>query len=318
MKQVIQIILLLLISTSSFAQKDWSNVDFGEEYKSKIKIKGSSAKSLKANPTFIANYTIAQAVDMKASKKSATKSIFQEVTLTGVSSDAYQEAVNSLYSELMKALEDAGIQITDGAELMNSDVVQKKLNKGKKNEYIGNTGEFEAIPRKKGALDDGIMGYDVVSVIRDLSFMPDNKNTYKTNNYITSGLFYTALAKKEEVNLLDITFYVSFVEFKGGRGYKSINLASNAKLGISMRANLYTPNGMINFMEYGDLPVYGGDEWSKGFYETKDNEFDAEYFAVARSSEFEIMADSEKYLNEVSSIIKFWQLDIVNQIKKGL
>lgn len=318
MKKNILILVALFTCLSVSAQKDWSKVDFGSAYKAKYKIGGAAAKSLKANKTFINGYTVSQATTMKGSKKSASKAIYSEASIGGLNDADFQKMVDELYAEFVKELTAAGLTITDGTDVMETAFVKKKLSKPKKNEFIGDIGESKPYEGKKGPLDDTMAGYGLGGVTRDLSFQPNGKVVYLTSNAIKSGLFYGNLSKKEKVNLISVRFLLSFATFDGGRGYKSINLSTEPLLSLSMQATLVTANNSINFISYAKLPARGGKGWSQGLKKSKDNRSNAEFFGLARSADFELTADSEKYLAEVRAMISGLQKDIAKQIKAKL
>ena len=170
--------------------------------------------------------------------------------------------------------------------------------------------------------------YAMLTVKGAIGLLPTSfRNRLKKNTALTafysrslhkSGLFYGNLSKKEKVNLISVKFLVSFATFDGGRGFKSINLSTKPLLALSLQATLVTANGSINFISYAKLPAVGGEDWSLGLKKGKDNRSDAEFFGLARSADFELTADSDKYLAEVRAMISALQKDIAKQIKAKL
>lgn len=318
MKTKVLFLLLLFLSGFVFAQKDWSKVDFSKEYKGKFKIGGASAKSLKNNKTFVNSYTVSQATTMKGSEKSATKAIFSEVSLGGVSNESYQEMVDELYQVFVDELNAAGLQVTEGEEVVASDFVKDKVSNNKKDENIGSVGENTMYEGKKKITEGSMPGYRVWAVHNDVSFIPRNKIIYSTSNLIKSGNFYGKLASKENVNLLSVAYQVTFASFDGGRGYKDIKLSTNPVVAVSVSVSLITPNGAFNKIFYDKLPAWGSADWSEGIEKSKDNKSTAEFLGLARSAEYEVTADSQKYLGEVKAIIGNLQKDIVKNIAASL
>lgn len=318
MKTKILLLASILVSGFVFGQKDWSKVDFADEYKLKVKIGGRSSKMLKNNKTFVNAYTISQATTMKGNERGATKSVFSEVALSGIDNEAYQAMVDELYQKLQVELENAGLQLSDGSEVFASDYVQKRIRKDKNSEFIINTGENPAYEGKMKITDGAILGYGAWAVTRDVSFPPRNKNRYFTTNRVTSGLFYQNASKDSETNLLELHFYVAFANFDGGRGYKDIKLETEPVLSVNAEVQLITPNGAFNEVYFKKLPAWGSKEWSEGIEKGKDNKHTAEFLGLARSAEFEITANSEKYLSEIKSLIEKLQKDIVSGIKSEL
>ena len=318
MRVTISIFFSIFISTTLLAQKDWSSVDFFDEYKGKVKIGGASAKVLKANKTFVNFYTVGQATTMKGSERSATKAVYSEVSLAGVENEAYQQMIDELYQELLAELEAAGLQTTNGDDVLSSPYATDRRAKGKKDELIKKTGTNPAFEGKKKISEGSMPGYGAWAVTRDITFPPTNTNIYYTDDIIKAGNFYQKLSSKENFNLLSIRFYVSFASFDGGRGYKDIKLATNPVLAISASVQLVTPNGAFNKIFFKKLPVWAGSGWSEGITKGKDNKNDAEAFGLARSAEYEIQANSDQYLHEVRAIISNLQKDIVDGIKENL
>lgn len=310
--------LLMAIQPFAQAQTDWSSVDFTKEYKGNFKIGGASAKSLKNNKTFVAGYNVHQATVMKGSESSATKSVFSEVSLGGLSNETYQQMVDNLYKQLMQELDAAGLQTTEGEDVLATDYAKSQAAKEKKDIYIGSTGEQTSYESKAPAIGGGIAGYQVLFVKRDISFQPRNKNIYMTSNIITSGNFYQKLCTKENYNLLLFDFKVTFAYFDGGKGYKDVKLATKPAMAITVTVSLITPNGAFNKVYYSKLPVWGNEGWSEGINKTKDNKNDSELLGLARSADYEITANSNKYITEVSAIISNLQKDIVKHIKEQL
>lgn len=318
MKTKFLILISIFIAGTLYSQKDWSKVNFADEYKRKVKIKGGASKSLKKNKTFVNGYTISQAVTMTGSEKTATKAVYSEVSLNGLSNEAYQEMTDELYRQFIKELKAAGLQITTGEDVLASDQAQKRIKKDRKDEIIGSTGKQPAYEGKKKITEGSIPGYGVWAVTRDISFPPRNKNVYLTSDVVKSGLFYGNLASRENFNLLRVNFYVSFASFDGGRGYKDIKLSTKPVLAVSATVQLVTSNGSFNEIYYKKLPAWGSAEWSLGIDKSKDNKHTAEFLGLARSAEYQITADETKYLAEVKYIINHLQKDIAQAIKENL
>lgn len=299
------------MAAALFAQKDWSTVDFTKEYKGKVKMNKASAESLKNNKTFVNGYTISQATVMKGSEKSATNAVYSEVSLGGLNNDDFQQMVDELYKEFMQKLADAGMKPTEGDDVMASEFVQAKLAKAKKDEYIGSTGDSPARDGKKKIQEGSIPGYGAWAVIRDVTFPPRNKNIYQTSNIIKSGNFYLKLAANEGYNLLSVNFYITFASFNGGKGYKDVKLSTQPVMSVSANISLINASGGSCWVNYEKLPVWASGDWAEEFVKGKDNQSDAEFFGLARSAEYQITANSEKYLAEARSIISNLQNDIV-------
>ncbi|MFZ6051403.1 hypothetical protein [Halocola ammonii] len=303
-----------LIATS---QTDWETVDLSEELKGKFKIKNSSAKSLKKNKTFVNDYTISQATKMKGSESTAETAVFSEVTLGGLENEPYQEMVNEMYQHLITELEQAGLEITNGEEVVNSDYAQKRAQKNKSNESIGNIGVDTSWEGEKKITEGTMPGYAAVAVTTDLSFRPENKIIYYTSSLLKAGNFYMKLAGKEDYNLLNIHFYVTFANFDGGRGYKDIKLETEPVLSVAVQVQLITPNGAFNEVYYKEN-AWGSDQWSKEIERTKDNKSSAEFLGLARSADFLISADQSLFLSELKQIIKAYQRDIASGIREEI
>jgi len=287
-----------------------------EELKGKFKINNASAKSLKKNKTFINDFTISQATKMKGSERTATKSVFSEVTLSGLETDAYQEMVNQMYKSMITELEKAGLQITNGDDVIQSDYAQKRIEKDSNNEAIGNI-ESNTVTEGKKKVTEGMMpGYPAIAVTSDVSVRPENKIVYQTSSILKAGNFYQKLATKEDFNLLNIHFFVSFANFDGGRGYKDVKLETEPVMAVDVQITLITPKGGSQI--YYKKDAWGTGNWSKGIGKVKDNESTADWLGLARSADFVIDANQEEFLNELKQILNAYQRDIAAGIKEEL
>ncbi|WP_151167862.1 hypothetical protein [Salibacter halophilus] len=310
-------LMFIFSSCLSYSQADWSSVDFTDEYKGKFKISGGSAKRLKKYPLFVSDYAVSQATLMKGSETSATKGVFSEVSIEGLTQESYQQMVNQLYSELIKELESAGLTIDKGDRVLRSDYVQKRVSKDKDNEVIGSTGNSEPVADKKNVTEGTLPGYGAFAVIRDLTFRPQDKNVCYTTNIIKEGNFDMKVSSKSETNLLSINFMVSFANFDGGRGYKDVKLETEPALAIKADVKLITTNGSFNKVYY-KKTVWGGKDWATNLSKVNDNNGAAQWLGLARSAGYVMNADNEKYISELQAILSAFQKDIVRGIKSEL
>ncbi|NPD45728.1 hypothetical protein [Lentimicrobium sp. S6] len=317
MKTKLILLSLLFVSGSLLAQTDWSKYNFEKEHKRKVSINGGGSKTLKNNKTFINGYAIHQATLMKGSESSATKAVYSKAGLGGIDHNSYQIMVDELYLELVNGLQDAGIHITDGGDVLTSDFASDRKSKEKRGEFIGNVGTETSRDGKKKITDSSILGYRVGAVHEDVSFYPTDKNLYLSTNITTMGNFYQKLVLKENYNLMMVDFYVTFASFDGGRGYKSINLQTNAVMAVSVMIYVITPGGKVEIY-YKDMPVWGNADWSLGLEEVKENASTSEWLGLARSGEYYIMADPKKYITEAKSMIRALQNDFIKGIKTEL
>lgn len=316
MKKGITLIISILLSVAVFAQKDFSSVNFGDEYKVKTKISGGFAKSLKSSPSFISNYQLHQATVMKGSESTATTAVFAEIKLNGITQESYQKLADEMYQELVSEFKNAGINIVNGEEVLQSKPAQKKIAKAGNGDLFGKTSSNPAYEGKRKISEGSMPGYGAWAVLRDISFPPSNTNLLFESNTISNGTFQMGLAKKTAVNIITVDFYVSFASFDGGRGYKSIGIEVNPVIAVNMIVGMYAPNGSFNYIEYKKMPVWGTDEWSQGVSKTDEN--DGSAFGLSSSADFQVTADEDKYITEVKSIISNLQKDMVKNIKSEL
>ncbi|RLD26794.1 MAG: hypothetical protein DRI54_02185 [Bacteroidetes bacterium] len=309
------LIITVLIINHAQAQNDWSTVDFSKEYKGTFKIGGGSVKALKNNKTFVSGYTIGQAITMKGSNTSSTSGVHSEVSLGGIETEAFQQMVNELYNSLLQELTDAGLQLTDGKDLVNSEVAQKKKAKNDKDDIIGSTGDDPTIAGKVSANPNNWQIYLVPFAKRDIVFMPSNVIAYQTRDYIKAGNFYQKLSTKEEANLIIMNFNLTFASFEGSKGYKDIKLATKSDLTVSVKITLVTPNGAFNKVYYSKLPIWAGSDWSEGIEKVSEN--NGEFWGLSSSADYQITANSDQYISEVKAIIENLQKDIVKGIKSN-
>jgi hypothetical protein len=318
MKKTIILLVSFCVTLSSFGQKDWSKVNFTDDYKGKVKISGAASKALKNNKTFVNAFTVSQATLMTGSKTTSTKGVFSEVSLAGIDNGLYQVMVDELYQNFIQELKEVGLDITSGEEFIASDFVQKRLAKIKKNELIGPIGNKTMVEGKKKITEGSIPGYGAWAVTSDVTFFPKDVNVYTNDSYLQVGNFFMKPAPKEKTNLLSVRYYVAFASFEGKRGYKDISLATNPVLSVSVNVQLTTTNLSGNEISYSKMPVWGSSNWSQGIVKGKDNKNTAEFLGLARSAEYEITADPEKYISELKAIITNLQKDIVSGIKSKL
>jgi len=170
---------------------------------------------------------------------------------------------------------------------------------------------------KKNITDGALPGYSVWAVHEDVSFHPTNKNIYISSNIVSMGNFYQKMVLKENYNLMMVNFFITFASFDGGKGYKNISLQTNAVLALSVQVNVMTPSGKVE-VYYKNMPVWGNADWSLGLEEVKDNASTSEWLGLARSGEYYVMADKEKYISEAKSMISNLQKDIIKGMKVEL
>lgn len=316
MKRITLMLMILILTTISYsyAQDNWSNVNFADQYKRKVKIKGKSAKVLKNNPTFINAYSINQATLMKGSKKTAKTAIHSEVSISGIDNTSYQKMVNDLYKNLVEQLAGIGMNITNGDKFIGSNYVQKRLSKDKNKDIIGPV--VNTMQEGKKKITEGSMpGYGAWAVTADVTFYPEGINIYTQNKPLQMGNFYMKPASKQNTNLLSVRYYVSFAEFEGGRGYKDIKLATKPKLAVSVNVQLTTSDLKMNEISYKKMPVWGSSKWSIGVEKVKDNKSNAILFGLALSADYQIKAEADSYIQETKAIIANLQNDIVEALR---
>lgn len=313
MKKITLLLMLCLILNYLQAQKN-NESNFSEQYKLEVKIPKASQKMLKQNPTFVNSYSVSQAITMSGSQKTATKSVFSEVSISGLENEPFQKTVNELYQQLIELLNKNGIKYTEGNDFLQSDYVKGRIAKSGKTELIGTLGNKTQFEGKKKISEGSIPHYGVFAVTRDVRFFPTDKPVYITSNIIKSGNFYQKASSKNNTNLLSINYYVSFASFDGSRGYKDVSLSTKPVLAIAVAVNLITPNGAINKIYFKKSPVWGSSEWSLGTVKGKDNKDLSEFLGLARSAEYEIKADPTLYLSEMKSLISQLQTEIVQEL----
>lgn len=318
MKYFFSSLLATLFIFNAGAQKDWATVDIENDYKRKVSISGAAAKSLKNNPTFVSFYAVSQATTMTGSNSSATKAVYSEISIGGLENNQYQAMVDELYDELIADLGEAGLNITDGAEVLESDFVKDKASKDKNGEFIGKAGTLSPYDGKKKATDGAIPGYGAWAVTRDVTFPGSKMNYYYTTDLLKSYGFYAKLAAKEGINILMVNYFVSFASFEGNKGYKDIKLATTPVMAVSVKVTLFTANGSANEIAYKKMPMWGSGDWALETVTDKDNKNSAEFLGLARSAEYSVTADPSKYTAEAKSMIGALQKDIVKSIKESL
>lgn len=308
-------LVCLTITQTIQAQKEknvektkWENVDFFDKYKGKIKVPGSAKKNLSGNPSFIRDYAIGNAMVMKDSEKNAKGSVFAEVLFGGIPQEPFQNMVEELYQQFSDELSDAGLTVSDGDQLLQSEWALKKADQ--KGSWIGKTGS-DPIHEKGKLMDGGIItGFGVWGVKEAVYFRPVNKNVYMTDKKVY-GTFYSNLSAKNGVNLIAVYYNITFASFDGGRGYNTSKLTIQPNLTI--QPTIVIDGVTITFR---DLPIWGNNDWSLGIVETDLDKLD--YFGLATSGEYAIKADADKYITEVKAIISNFQKDLIHALKEEL
>lgn len=317
MKFLSALMFLFVISVAAFAKdkipekKVWENVDFVNDYKVKFKL-ASASKSLKETSLFVTSYSVNNALRMKGSESNSKGTVHSEVFFGGIPKDKFQAMVDELYQHFQDELTKAGIKVSDGEKEINSEYA----NKQKENEknFIGKTGN-ETYHQKAGLTEGSIPGYAVLFVKEGVSFRPANKNVYIAGNKIYAN-FYQKLATQENVNLLNISYNITFAGFEGNRGYSSARLETQPLLSVFPMISLVNPKGSASFITVEGGPIWGNEGWSLGIKETDLNKLD--YFGLATSADYAIEADPDKYIAEVKAIIMNFQTDFVAALKAEL
>lgn len=317
MKILSVLMLLVYFTTVAIAKdkkeerKNWENVDFVSDYKVKFKL-ASASKSLKETSLFVTNYSVNNALRMKGSESNSKGTVHSEVFFGGIPQDKFQVMVNELYQHFQDELTKAGIKVSDGEKEINSEYA----NKQKENEknIIGKTGN-EPTHQKAGITEGSIPGYGILFVKEGVSFKPADKNVYIAGNKIYAN-FYQKLATQENVNLINVTYNITFAAFDGSRGYSSASLETKPVLAILPYFTLTNPKGSISFITVEGGPIWGNEGWSLGIRETDLNKLD--YFGLATSADYAVEADPDKYIAEVKAIIMNFQTDFVAALKAEL
>lgn len=292
--------------------QDWSKVDFIKECKVDTKMPGGVAKSLKSNPTFVNDFYISQVSLMKGSsqagvmQKQGVGSVFAEAALAGVSQQALQALVEELHVAFIQDLKNAGLNITTGDDVLQSDHAKSKMDD--KKAMVGKT-DGKPIYDKVTAMD--ISGYDTKE--RWL-FRPDDMNIYMTTATIP-GNFYQKLSTKEKVNLLSIGYVIKFATFEGSKTMSKNRLTTSAQLSITPVIMITNPAGLFSWITY-KKPVVGGDEWSKGLDEQKSR--DGSFWGLSSSADYAVEADEAKYIAEIKEIVLALQKNLAAHIQSEL
>lgn len=308
MKRILLLVMPLAFA-QAVAQKDWSGVDFIKECKVDTKMPGGVAKSLRGNPLFVNDFYISQASLMKGSsqagvmQKQGVGSVFAEAALAGVSQEALQSLVEELHAAFIEDLENAGLNVTAGDEVVQSEVAQSKLDN--KNAMVGKT-DGQPIYDKVTAMDQS--GYDTKE---RWYFRPKDKNVYLTTATIP-GNFYQKLSAKEQVNLLSIGYVIKFASFEGSKTVSKNRLTTTAGLSIQPVIMITNPQGLFSWITY-NKPVYGNNDWSNGLVEQKSR--DGSYWGLSSSADYAIEANEEKYIAEVKNIVLALQKNLAQHIK---
>lgn len=305
-------VLLFFCATHTFAQTDWTQFDFIKECKVDTKFPGSVAKSFRENPIFINDYTIIQASLMRGKSQSGVMqkqgvgNAFSEAALAGVSQEALQALINDLHKEFVAELKAAGLNVTDGDELIASDYAKSKA--GGKNVIIGKT-DGTVVFDKVGPTNP--MAYDVKETN---IFRPKDVNVF-VNPGAIGGNFYGKLSIKENVNLISIAYQVRFATFEGSKTMTRNTIETKAGLSITPVITIINPKGAFSWIAF-KKAVWGNNHWSKGL--VTEGSFNGSLLGLASKGEYAIHADEAAYIQELRDIVSNLQKDLVAHIKAQL
>jgi len=293
-------ITLSVVSVTAQKKKDWQKIDMGKEYGVDFTKFKSVSKSLKSSPTFIADYKIQQFFEQKGSNhKGGGATMYSTVGLSGISQEAYQITIDELYANLFEELKNIDLEMADGEKVVNSATAQS-MHDGKKN-----ISEIHS-----GRLADGkIDGAGKYAIYRPMA------PQYYTNKKIY-GTYYLKLAKKEDVNMFMVSYTVTFAGFDASRGKSSKYLSTGPYMTVRLDMSINTPKGSYSIIYFKDAPIEANNDWSLGI--NKDAEKDGSFWGISSSYDYTLMADEEKFLTELSSIIKGMQKAIAEEMKNEL
>jgi hypothetical protein len=286
---------------------DWETVDIAKTWKINAKISGGIAKSLKSEPTFIQNYEIEQATMMVGSASSSrNSSLFSGAALGGVSEDAIQGLTDELYADLVSKLKAAGLNITDGEEVVNSDYANKKSDQ--KSTFIG---------KKEGPEYEKLNSLDDYSVRERMTFWPENTNIAYNTSLTKSGLFNQNLSKNTNTNVIYVVYDVRFAQFDDDKGYKGkLYLTTKPGLYVSVAFNIMNPKGAWGSVSIGKGAIQGNNNWSKGVVEKSSK--DGSFWGLSSSADYALEADEALYIAELKALITSLQSAMVDAMKEEL
>jgi hypothetical protein len=305
MIRTILISTLLILTTALSAQKNnpplgqWTPEHL-EDYKPKGKINGASAKEMKKHGVFISDYKLNQFVQQKGSNnQGSSPTVFGEATLAGVEEAAYQRMVNELHAHLATELEAAGVTVVSGEAVIQSETAQKQQN-GKGKIAAVHNGDMEMTK---------VMGAGQVA-----TFRPEGP-AYFSSNDVTSGLYQQKLARKEEVVVALVKYDIMFAGFGKTFGYKSKGLEVGPFLQINLSLTLITPKGQMPTY-FVKKTILGNNDWCTNV--TQESVQRGSQWGLSSSASWNLVAEQELFLKEISSIIKAVQTDAVNAWKEKL
>ncbi len=293
-------LVICVFSVTAQKKKDWDKINVGKEYGIDFTKFKSVSKSLKNSPAFISDYKIQQFFEQKGNNhKGGGSTMFSTVGLSGISQEAYQITINELYTDLFNGLKGIGLEMADGEKVVNSANAQS-MHDGKKN-----IAEVHS-----GRLADGkIDGAGKYAIYRPM------EPQYYTNKKIY-GTYYQKLAKKEDVNMFMVSYTVTFAGFEASRGKSSKYLSTGPYMTVRLDMYINNPKGAYSIIHFKDAPIEANNDWSLGI--DKDAEKDGSFWGISSSYDYTLKADEEKFLSELSSLIKAMQKGIVEEMKKEL
>jgi len=308
------VVALLFTVNALFAQDkkgkltDWETVDIADTWKIKAKVPGGIAKSMMSEPTFIMNYELKQATMMVGSAASSNSaSLFSGAALGGVSEDAIQKLTDELYADLVSKLEAAGLKITEGDEVVNSEYALKKSDT--KSTFVGKK-DGKAEYEKLNSLDD-------YSVREQMIFWPENTNFAYNTSLTKSGLFTQNLSKNTNTNVISVVYDVRFAQFDDDKGYKGkLYLTTKPGLYVAVSFSFMNPKGAWGSVTIGKGAIQGNNNWSKGVVEKSSK--DGSFWGLSSSADYALDADEAQYIAELKALITNLQSAMVDAMKEEM
>ncbi len=291
--------------------KNWSSYDFVGDHKMGF-APASGAKSLKKTKSFVSSYMLNQASLMTGSERSIQggASLSSKVRLGGVSQEALNKLVSELHGDLITQLKSVGLEISEGADVIGLDFVKEKAIKDKK-VFAGNV-NITPYVRKYNATKAN-PPFSMVHVKESMRFFPQDVN-YLINDKTITGTFFQKVAKKTNTNIILVKYNVTFASFKGGKGFKSINLSTNAYMTILPQITIYTPKGIISGIKFSKIWV-ANNRWlsEKGISEIDSK---SNIIGNGSKSEYVAYAEDQLYTAELKATISKFQKDLASLLSK--
>ncbi len=324
MKKITALLVLIsFFSIDLYSQKkpkdapiNWDKYDVNNE--NKIDGKGKPFKKMLEGKNFLANFSIQQVTEAKGQLSNKEKfrsntQIKSFVTLSGVSSEKYQQLVDKLYADFVQKMSAMGIEFVDGSEVINHEFIKDKSKND--NVYVGHS---PIVPTdyslKNAAGADMYFGEPTGASQRAASFHPSDYNYVIDARVIGNG--YYKMAPKTKHNFVIVSYALTFADFESGANTQRSSLQTSPLITVTPKIGVVNEDGAFNWVTYGSF-IFGNRNWlsAEGITEGGTHK---NILGNQVKDGYVMNADEDKYINELTSMLMKVQESMLAYVKSQM